>query len=76
MSTLGQAPIKPQLLASMRVLMLHNDAKSIIKSMSTEDLGSWSRPIARQHEVDVLKALSGLLAIVYRWVQRTMLLKN
>jgi len=70
-SDASQAPIEPKLLASMRILMLKDESQSLVEGLSAEDLGAWDKLFARQHEIEVMKALSGLLAIMYRSLPTT-----
>lgn len=54
------APVDWRLLAALRVLLLRDDGYDLIKDKTPQELGDWSAPIARQHEVGAAVWYQGL----------------
>lgn len=63
----GQPPVvDPRLLAAVRVATLGPDLEPLVRNMTPEALGRWERPVARQHEINVMQLLSALVTAIYK----------
>ncbi|KAL6763295.1 hypothetical protein V8C86DRAFT_2498338 [Haematococcus lacustris] len=65
------AAVEPRLLAAVRLLLLQDgEAASIQAAVQARaaqgSLGDWAAPLARQHEVGVMKALQALVSALYQ----------
>lgn len=65
----GSPPVSWRCLAAMRVILLQDD--SLVRDMPLEQLGAWGTPIARQHEIIVMKSLVRLLSVMYQGLPTT-----
>ncbi|KAJ9509370.1 hypothetical protein QJQ45_001814 [Haematococcus lacustris] len=65
------AAVEPRLLAAVRLLLLQDgEAASIQAAVQARaaqgSLGDWAAPLARQHEVGVMKAMQALVSALYQ----------
>ncbi|WIA29831.1 hypothetical protein OEZ86_012302 [Tetradesmus obliquus] len=60
----GEPPVSPELLAAVRVVLATE--RSSVKGKSLEQLGDWQQPLSAAHEALVMKALVGLLTVLYK----------